>query len=193
MELIVFLLAIGLIYYTADARKRIEELTRRLGEVEREVFGRFGLKKGALPTPAAEPQIAPPVEPHVEPHVEPGAPIPLQVTASTQVIPPPVRPIPDTAWPSEPTVTSPRARPRSPPRSIAPEVNWEQFMGVKGFAWLGGFALFLGVAFFIKYSFDNNLISPQLRAAIGFLTGLSLLVGRRCHVGEKIPDPLANA
>lgn len=49
-------------------------------------------------------------------------------------------------------------------------------MGVKGFAWLGGFALFLGVAFFIKYSFDNNLISPQLRVAIGFLTGLGLLV-----------------
>ena len=38
-------------------------------------------------------------------------------------------------------------------------------MGVKLFAWLGGLALFLGVAFFIKYSFDNNLVSPQLRDA----------------------------
>ncbi len=50
-------------------------------------------------------------------------------------------------------------------------------MGVKGFAWLGGLALFLGVAFFIKYSFDNNLVSPGLRVAMGFLTGLGLLVG----------------
>ncbi len=50
-------------------------------------------------------------------------------------------------------------------------------MGVKGFAWLGGFALFLGVAFFVKYSFDNNLIPPELRVAIGFLAGLGLLVG----------------
>ena len=50
-------------------------------------------------------------------------------------------------------------------------------MGVKGFAWVGGLALFLGVAFFVKYSFDNNLIPPQLRVAIGFLTGLALLVG----------------
>ena len=49
-------------------------------------------------------------------------------------------------------------------------------MGVKGFAWLGGFALFLGVAFFVKYSFDNNLIPPELRVAIGFLAGLGLLV-----------------
>lgn len=50
-------------------------------------------------------------------------------------------------------------------------------MGVKGFAWLGGFALFLGVAFFVKYSFDNNLVPPELRVAIGFLAGLGLLVG----------------
>ena len=179
MELIIFLLAIGLIYYTADARKRIEELTRRLGEVEREVFGRFGLKKGSLPTPAAEPQI--------ESQTEPPTAVPLQVAAPTQVIPPPIRPTPAAGWPSEPTVASPRTRPRSPPRSIAPDVNWEQFMGVKGFAWLGGLALFLGVAFFIKYSFDNNLISPQLRAAIGFLTGLSLLVGGVAMSGKKFP------
>ena len=50
-------------------------------------------------------------------------------------------------------------------------------MGVKGFAWLGGFALFLGIAFFIKYSFDNNLVPPELRVAIGFLAGLGLVVG----------------
>ena len=34
-------------------------------------------------------------------------------------------------------------------------------MGVKGFAWVGGLALFLGVAFFVKYSFDNNLVPPN--------------------------------
>ena len=50
-------------------------------------------------------------------------------------------------------------------------------MGVKMFAWVGGLALFLGVAFFVKYSFDNNLVPPELRVAIGFLTGLGLLIG----------------
>jgi hypothetical protein len=50
-------------------------------------------------------------------------------------------------------------------------------MGVKLFAWAGGLALFLGVAFFVKYSFDNNLVPPELRAATGFLAGLGLLVG----------------
>src|SRR5208283_1604305 len=63
------------------------------------------------------------------------------------------------------------------PRPGVPAINWEQFMGVKLFAWVGGLALFLGVAFFVKYSFDNNLVPPELRVAIGFVTGLGLLVG----------------
>ena len=56
-------------------------------------------------------------------------------------------------------------------------INWEQFMGAKLFAWIGGLALFLGVAFFVKYSFEHNLISPELRVAIGFAVGLVLVVG----------------
>ena len=50
-------------------------------------------------------------------------------------------------------------------------------MGVKLFAWIGGFVLFLGVAFFIKYSFERNLIPPEVRAALGFLIGIGLIVG----------------
>jgi uncharacterized membrane protein len=58
-----------------------------------------------------------------------------------------------------------------------PAVNWEQFMGAKLFAWLGGLALFLGVAFFVKYSFEHNLIPPQVRVALGFILGTGLVVG----------------
>src|SRR5947208_10326517 len=58
-----------------------------------------------------------------------------------------------------------------------PPINWEQFMGAKLFAWIGGLALFLGVAFFVKYSFEHNLIPPELRVAIGFVIGVSLLIG----------------
>jgi hypothetical protein len=50
-------------------------------------------------------------------------------------------------------------------------------MGVKLIAWIGGLALFLGVAFFVKYSFDKNLVPPELRVALGFLAGLGLLAG----------------
>ena len=40
-------------------------------------------------------------------------------------------------------------------------------MGVKLFAWIGGFVLFLGVVFLVKYSFENNLITPRMRIVIG--------------------------
>lgn len=58
----------------------------------------------------------------------------------------------------------------------APAMNLEQFMGVKLFAWLGGLALFFGIGFFIKYSFEHNLIPPAVRVAIGFIVGAALLV-----------------
>lgn len=50
-------------------------------------------------------------------------------------------------------------------------------MGAKLFAWLGGLALLLGVAYFVKYSFDHDWIPPEVRVAIGFLLGAGLIVG----------------
>ncbi len=63
----------------------------------------------------------------------------------------------------------------TPPSPAPTPFNWEAFMGVKLFAWLGGFALFLGVVFLVKYSFENNLISPFFRIAIGGGVGLGLV------------------
>ena len=48
-------------------------------------------------------------------------------------------------------------------------------MGVKLFAWIGGFVFFLGVVFLVKYSFENNLITPRMRIVIGALIGLALI------------------
>ena len=48
-------------------------------------------------------------------------------------------------------------------------------MGVKLFAWLGGLALFLGVVFLVKYSFENNLITPLGRIVFGGMVGLVLV------------------
>src|SRR5207249_2426615 len=62
-------------------------------------------------------------------------------------------------------------------RRSNPRIDWEQFMGAKLFAWIGGLALFLGVAFFVKYSFEHNLIPPGLRVAIGFVVGAGLVTG----------------
>jgi uncharacterized membrane protein len=66
--------------------------------------------------------------------------------------------------------------PGAPARAAEPTINWERFLGVNLFAWVGGLALFLGVAFFIKYAFEHDLISPAMRVVIGLAVGLGALV-----------------
>ena len=72
--------------------------------------------------------------------------------------------------------------PQPPEPAWVDTINWEQFMGAKLFAWLGGLALFLAVSFFVKYSFEHDLIPAAVRVAIGFVIGAGLVVG-----GLKIP------
>jgi uncharacterized membrane protein len=115
------------------------------------------------------------------------------VTRSAAPIPPPVRPAPVVppvppalAEPPPlppiipPVAATPVAKPiyvPPTPTKPKPAINWEQFMGAKLFAWIGGFALLLGVAFFVKLSFENGWISPELRVALGFVLGAGLMVG----------------
>src|ERR1039458_3513915 len=175
-------LAIWLVVRAVSARNRIDELSRRVDDLQIQVV-RLTSQRPSAAAPAATAAAPAPVEPAAKipvenipfrPAPEPKMSIPLAVEP---MAPPP--PIAAPPVPLEPKFIPPLPplRPLTPLKPALPKINWEQFMGVKGFAWLGGLALFLGVAFFIKYSFDNNLIPPQLRVAIGFLTGLGLLVG----------------
>jgi hypothetical protein len=189
-------LVIWLIARAVQARNRIEELSRRLSGLEVEVYR---LKKtpadaraaGATTSPAAAPAKQPAEEiferspavapaqsmpPAIIPEPEPVAEVIPQ--AEETVAPPPILPVEETVAAPPPFQTAP-GKPAAPwpMGKSAPAINWEQFMGVKLFAWIGGLALFLGVAFFVKYSFDRNWITPELRVAIGFITGLAVLIG----------------
>jgi len=176
--LLVFGVPIWLIVRAVSTRNRIEELSRRLNDLELEFIRR---KRDASPAPAAK--VATEPIPTAQPVMATPLPVaqskPEPKVVATQTPPAPTPTIAAPLRPTEPKFIPPvpPLRPLTSPPPARPKINWEQFMGVKGFAWLGGLALFLGVAFFIKYSFDNNLIPPQLRVAIGFLTGLGLLVG----------------
>ncbi|MBO4707691.1 MAG: DUF2339 domain-containing protein [Elusimicrobiaceae bacterium] len=51
-----------------------------------------------------------------------------------------------------------------------------EFTAAKLFSWIGGFMLFLGVAFCIKYSIEHSLISPAMRIVLGICLGAGLAV-----------------
>ena len=145
-----------------SAKRGVDDLVKRLSSLENE------LRKLRPQTVSAVEPEAPVAAP--EPKVE-AVPMPMPALTAAPVLskatqePPPIPQ--EFLIPQTPQV----AKPTKPP------INWEQFMGAKLFAWIGGFALFLGIAFFVKYSFEHNLIPPELRIAIGFIVGAGLVVG----------------
>ena len=114
-----------------SAMRIIDGLATRLSSLEDQVHS---LRQQTAPVSKPEPAAA------VVEAVPPSLPItkPAPVVQEKQSVPPP---IPEKF--TEPAVAHTTAPARPP-------INWEQFMGAKLFAWIGGLALFLGVAFFVK-------------------------------------------
>src|SRR5438477_10088296 len=140
------------------AKRSVDDLVTRLSSLENDVRN---LRSEVVPAP--QPEVA----------VAAMETVPLAVPITTVAV---IVPEKESVPPPIPERFIQEAVPQiaTPPR---PPINWEQFMGAKLFAWIGGLALFLGVAFFVKYSFEHNLISPELRVAIGFVVGASLAIG----------------
>jgi uncharacterized membrane protein len=139
------------------------------------------LREGAVavaPVVPAKPALPP------TPSPAPVAVRPAAVPPPPAVIaPPPARPEPVPTMAEPPTLPPviPAApvppRPEYVPPPSKPAINWEQFMGARLFAWLGALALFLGVAFFLKYSIEHGWIPNEVRVAMGFVFGAGLIVG----------------
>ena len=174
------------------ASRKTEEFEGRLREINRSTAERLerltqrvrDLEAGApVVSPVAEPVTVSHTEPAIEvmaqpPSETPAPPAPPPLMVETPMPTPP--PLPSTSPEPTPLPTSlqafSKAKPMPAPVAHKP-MNLEQFMGVKLFAWVGGLALFLGIVFFVKYAFERNLIPPEVRIAMGFLTGMSLLAG----------------
>ncbi len=174
----------------ANVEQRLREELRIVNERLSRAFERLAeLEAGGRPSmPVQKPLVPKVAEPGpiviaaselaAVPSVPPApaaqaAPRPL-VAPPVPLMPPPLPPRP-APLPTPPSSPTPAGPPPVPPLPAKP-LNMEQFLGTKLFAWVGGLALFLGVIFFVKYAFERNLISPELRIAIGFLTGMGLLV-----------------
>src|SRR5690349_12835458 len=73
------------------------------------------------------------------------------------------------------TATAPPTTRASVPVEPHHAFNWESILGVKLFAWIGGFAFFLGIVFFVKYSFERNWVTPSMRITTGAIIGVVLI------------------
>jgi uncharacterized membrane protein len=156
-----------------ESRRRNEQLEQRLTAVLAEVHAarpgpsaetpRVSAPAAAAPT-RAEPVVvasdAPPRPAEEAAPKPPAEPEPKAVREPT----PALAPRPD--WNNEPLVNQPPA-----------SIDWERLVGVRGFAWVGGVALFLAAALFLHYSIQKNLISPEVRVAIGIVVGALCLAG----------------
>ncbi len=126
---------------------------------------KLGARIASLESGTREPVAPVKEEPVVRPTPEPP------VTAAAPAVPPPLPTIPRAAAPT-PTVVVAPPKPATKPRAA---IDWESFLGVKLFAWIGGFVLFLGVVFLVKYAFENNVITPAMRVIGGAIIGCALV------------------
>lgn len=159
--LAIILLAASFIVYLSSQSDRVKHLEKELSELRKK------LDKLSPGSANAEEQ---PEEPR-EAAAEPG----VQARSAPEFIPPQPSaeaPVEASAAPvPEPVAATGISQLVADKKDTGPAIDWERFTGIKLFSWIGGFALFLGAAFFVKYSIDHGLLSPMVRVMLSFILG----------------------
>src|SRR5688572_14520554 len=175
MTFVLLLITLAVVVYLAGT---IRALQQRVDLLEH----RVSRNSVSSPQPEAEAEFS---DPEPAPPTTAPAPSPLEpiliarahrVPISPVIEPPVLEPASQIeSFTPEPPI-SPTIPPPIPRPLRKPEFNLEQFLGAKMLAWLGGLALFVGIAFFVKYSFDRDLVPPWLRVVAGFAIGAGLVI-----------------
>lgn len=151
--------------------KQIADLAARIQHLEQQI--------GYRATPRA------PLEGHVEqppeaPAAVPEPPVaaaPAQLRVSPEAAPSP-RLTPAREVAQAPTVESaaPPRRPPAPAPAPTPAIaDWEAVFGGRWLNRIGVLAIVFGIAFFLKYAFENRWIGETGRVIIGLLAGLAMI------------------
>ena len=80
----------------------------------------------------------------------------------------------------------------------APKRDMEQALASRWFVWIGGVAIAIGGLLFVKYAYDNGLISPRLQIFLGLLMGAGLILAgdrlrRKTMESDYVPAALSAA
>ena len=90
-------------------------------------------------------------------------------------VPTPSKPTPATPSQAAVPISTAEAPPRKGRPARVKKREWEQILGGRWLARIGVLALVIGVAFFLKFAFDNDWIGPTGRVIIGIIVGLAML------------------
>ncbi|HEX9163298.1 MAG TPA: DUF2339 domain-containing protein [Thermoanaerobaculia bacterium] len=170
LAFVVIILVIGLLVALSqigNLRKTSQELQHDIAQLRGELGA---LRRESEPRRAAEPERRQAAALRTEPK-----PVPPPAAAAPEATPPPPPPPPPRP-PVTPPVAPPPVAPPTPPRPARPAFDWESLVGVKLFSWIAGIALVLATVFFLKYSVEHGWLSPVIRATLGTIAGVSLLI-----------------
>ncbi|HSY51949.1 MAG TPA: DUF2339 domain-containing protein [Thermoanaerobaculia bacterium] len=124
-----------------------------------------------ITVPRPEPQLAPIAAfvpeppPPPEPQIQPMAASVSVPQPEPIALPPTPHPLPPTPHPSKP-------------------FDWESLIGVKLFSWIAGITLVLAALFFLNYTVEHGWLSPPVRATLGMVTGIVLLLACELRVAR---------
>ncbi len=138
-------------------------------------------------TPVTVPDASPSPPPIDARPTPPSPPVPR---AAVPLTPSADRPAIPAARMEEPA--KPGGIPPSKPRMPKFDIDWEQWIGVRGAAAAGGIVLALAALLFFQYSIEHGLISPTMRVVFGVLVGVGCIVGSEWLI-KRGQAPAANA
>ena len=167
----------------------LAELRGVLGHRIQNLESRLGLKWEATespeeateaPVPAAATPPAPaagvgPVE--GPPDTAPMAPEPVPPETPPAPLSPPAEAEAPAEEPPGVGLVSPPVEPPPPAGPPRPRFDWEQWIGVRGAAVLGGVVLALAGVLFLRYAIEQGWFPPGVRVALAVLTGIGSIVG----------------
>jgi uncharacterized membrane protein len=137
---------------------KMARLERELGELRAQLLALE--QRGLRSAPALMP----------EPHAAPPSPAP--VPTPTPVETPVLSPVPEPQVIVPPELP-PQLEPLPQPNDDV-SVGLEEAIGGRLMLWVGTIVLVLGVAFFLKYAFDNDWITESMRVGLGLIAGLGV-------------------
>ena len=105
----------------------------------------------------------------LEPVTEPVTAPPAVATTAPPAVPEPA------AVPAR-VSTPASAAPKAAPPAISAAVALEQRIGARWATWVGVLSLIITMGLLLRWTFENNLIGPTGRVALGLVVGVSLLV-----------------